>query len=161
MNNEDLRKLKAAALAATQGTWDRSNRPIGPFYHISSDHGIDGICSQGRQSIGTMNATDKKAAPQYAEMFQANADFVITFQPKVVLALIAEVEQARIANGWLPIETAPKDGTKILILTDDGIIESFWRNGAWDQSIVYADYGAHTEIDSAPTYWQPLPAIPQ
>lgn len=116
MNNEDLRKLKAAALAATQGTWDRSNRPIGPFYHISSDHGIDGICSQGHQSIGTMNATDKKAAPQYAVMFQANADFVITFQPKVVLALIAEVEQARIANGWISVSVQlPEKYTEVLV----------------------------------------------
>lgn len=65
------------------------------------------------------------------------------------------------ANGWLPIETAPKDGTKILILTDDGIIESFWRGSVWEQSIVYADYGAHTEIDSAQTHWQPLPSVPQ
>jgi hypothetical protein len=74
---------------------------------------------------------------------------------------VAPQVQSAAANGWQPIETAPKDGEKILIYTNDGIIESFWRKQGWDQSVVYADYGADTGIESDPTHWQPLPAAPQ
>ena len=58
---------------------------------------------------------------------------------------------------WQPIETAPKDGTSIL-LGWSGVdaqcgrwVRSGYRNGFW------ADHGA---IFTNPTHWQPLPAPP-
>lgn len=56
---------------------------------------------------------------------------------------------------WQPIETAPKDGTRILLWGDlpdwDGC---FYEVGYWDESI-----GGFT-CDVEPTHWQPLPKPP-
>jgi hypothetical protein len=56
------------------------------------------------------------------------------------------------ANGWQPIETAPRDGTHILIRPCDGTYNvarwiGFWASvpGAWTRQ---------------PTHWQPLPPPP-
>lgn len=64
------------------------------------------------------------------------------------------------ANGWLPIETAPKDGTVVLAARQvrhgrEYAIEGMSKNsdGWW----ITADGNR----PSQPTYWQPLPAAPQ
>lgn len=67
-------------------------------------------------------------------------------------------------GGWRPIETAPKDGTDVLLhvdwqpLTVIGFYgtrtedEATWRV-AWDHAAVRDGY-------DEPTHWQPLPAPP-
>lgn len=71
-------------------------------------------------------------------------------------------------NGWQPIETAPKDGTHILVYGDyyggsrryvafwevaADIYGDQWSCGAPDEQGFY-DY-------AEPTHWQPLPPPPQ
>lgn len=55
-------------------------------------------------------------------------------------------------NGWLPMETAPKDCTRVLVRCDTGITVSvglaFEDQGHW-----YNEHGAELQ----PTHWQPLP----
>lgn len=64
---------------------------------------------------------------------------------------------------WKPIETAPRDGTKVLA----------WRNGAleilrWDHIKVgplmagwwFVGDRAVVDRDAQPTHWMPLPAPP-
>jgi len=63
----------------------------------------------------------------------------------------------------LPIETAPKDGTPILLCTADGIVEAQWERRKWEQSPCYSTYegcGA-AEIGCKPTHWMPLPTAPE
>lgn len=92
----DLDKLEALARAATRGPWKRSNRPNGPFWHISSEYTIGGEpCKSGRQSIGAIHAENKRGAPKYAAMFEANANFVAEFNPATALALIAQARAAQ------------------------------------------------------------------
>lgn len=62
---------------------------------------------------------------------------------------------------WLPIGTAPKDGTEILLCrsADDGHSETFvqvasWRYGGW--TVFYDALPLHFE----PTHWMPLPRVP-
>ena len=62
------------------------------------------------------------------------------------------------AGGWLPIETAPKDGTRVLL----------WRRAIRDQPAPIMADGFWCEtcwvwpyILSEPTHWQPLPAPPE
>ena len=68
---------------------------------------------------------------------------------------------------WMPIETAPKDGTKILLFepseTRNGecIFVGLWderRNPEWyDSQWKCAEYDA---FNHEPTHWMPLPEVP-
>ena len=76
--------------------------------------------------------------------------------------------------GWQPIETAPKDGTKVLVCqaTDaDGepIRGESWgvfvQVAAWwggdDEWIVYCSLIKDPSVHVEPTHWMPLPEPPQ
>jgi hypothetical protein len=59
---------------------------------------------------------------------------------------------------WRPIETAPKDGTRILIATPlDGVMSSEFFGGLW-QNIPWRREGA---ARGQPTHWMPLPPAPK
>lgn len=77
---------------------------------------------------------------------------------------------------WQPIETAPKDGTLILVhFRCKGVRAVFWgspfddevdeSNGLWcvddDKHGPYALRGYTVTGPSAPTHWMPLPAPPK
>lgn len=62
---------------------------------------------------------------------------------------------------WQPIESAPKDGTRVLLRAEGGITEGhydshFWKSwlGCHDRQKVYASV-------HKPTHWMPLPAPPE
>ena len=67
---------------------------------------------------------------------------------------------------WQPIETAPKDGTKLLLkfqgpfsdAAEDGIVTGSWSDysRSWWLSSIWASSGAH----KPPTHWMPLPSPP-
>jgi len=64
---------------------------------------------------------------------------------------------------WQPIETAPKDRTKILVCTYSGKVDITW----WIGHGFYAggdQYGPHTWTnfgDIALAYWMPFPPPPE
>jgi hypothetical protein len=70
------------------------------------------------------------------------------------------------ATAWMPIETAPKDGTRILAYQPDGQ----WRGNNPDrrerQEVVYWHQPGNPAADGfwmpylRPTHWMPLPAPP-
>jgi hypothetical protein len=73
---------------------------------------------------------------------------------------------------WQPIDTAPKDGTRILIHSEDGGIRAAWydknfayiapkklRGGWTDDSIVSFDDFEVAEF--FPSHWMPLPEPPK
>jgi Protein of unknown function (DUF551) len=60
---------------------------------------------------------------------------------------------------WQPIETAPKDGTAILLCVGRWMTVGHWHRvaGGWSSNgPVYSPYG----LDEQPTHWQPLPEPP-
>jgi len=66
--------------------------------------------------------------------------------------------------GWQPIETAPKDGTNILVYTAYGQCEVYWGDCGWEQKacIFVEDDGYwNAFLCVLPTHWMPLPAPPQ
>ncbi len=81
---------------------------------------------------------------------------------------------------WQPIETAPTDGTEVLVwrqdcgillarfmcaaefLTDDEL-EKMDEDDAWQDDWFCADFvsGSRLEGDEVPTHWMPLPEPPK
>lgn len=68
---------------------------------------------------------------------------------------------------WQPIETAPKDGTYVLLLGDSGYTTTPYRVavGCWIEG--YRDFwinhsnDAFTDDGEPPTHWMPLPDPPE
>lgn len=70
-------------------------------------------------------------------------------------------------SAWQPIETAPKDGTPILVYSreasDPQIVLASWREyqGSPDDGGWYDWWDNNApEIDATVTHWQPLPEPP-
>ena len=74
---------------------------------------------------------------------------------------------------WQPIESAPKDGTPIILLVNGVAIEGRWDDQSYpDKNIFYGDgewdvislpshgCGCCSGDDPLPTHWMPLPAPP-
>ena len=93
----------------------------------------------------------------------------------------AQVEALRNASQWQPIETAPKDGRKIIVrylnrnglnrtvfaswLTDEEAAESdadgVGLEGGWYERIDnWSDFTQVAIHEGEPTHWMPLPAAP-
>jgi len=72
-------------------------------------------------------------------------------------------------SGWLPIETAPKDGTKIIVYCKHmGVVgPSYWDADRYSKRPIpyWTNYGEilwgkkRTRFDQ-PTHWMPLPQPP-
>lgn len=59
---------------------------------------------------------------------------------------------------WQPIETAPKDGTWVLLYHQYARISDwYWDGQKWHNDVL--DWG-DDEPSLAPTHWQPLPDPP-
>lgn len=67
-------------------------------------------------------------------------------------------------NGWRPIETAPKDGTYLILVDCDLVTIGKWMNSdaLRDESWVGFDsiQSLHKTCVIAPTHWMPLPEPP-
>ena len=62
---------------------------------------------------------------------------------------------------WLPIETAPQDGTYILVLDFSAgerwdVVGAFYKYGSW-----YTDWQSSDDGQVWPTHWMPLPEPPK
>lgn len=74
-------------------------------------------------------------------------------------------------DGWQPIETAPKDGTHILIFEQHDTIphEALWCDTSgwcgwksWGWAAPFSDQDEQGGMfDFTPAYWMPLPAAPE
>jgi hypothetical protein len=76
--------------------------------------------------------------------------------------LYAAPQQA-IPSGWMPIETAPKDGTEIDVWCFDSENEGYRVTNAWYCNALnkWRSYGDGEMVwANMPSYWMPLPASP-
>jgi hypothetical protein len=65
---------------------------------------------------------------------------------------------------WQPIETAPKDGTRILLFIEDQVIEGHWDDSwpMWCTAYLSSHgCGCCSSSNEEPTHWMPLPAKPE
>lgn len=85
---------------------------------------------------------------------------------KEILELDKEVSKLRAAHahaidtspGWLPIESAPKDGTRVLIKADCTVVAG-WQN-VFDDTFGWVVINDVWVPEHIATHWQPLPAAP-
>lgn len=71
---------------------------------------------------------------------------------------------------WQPIDSAPKDGTRILVFEGAGspvcgkVYVGFWYEGDEQASLPYSDKcwsdTADPSYERSPTHWMPLPEPP-
>lgn len=61
---------------------------------------------------------------------------------------------------WQPIDTAPRDGTDILVADHEAVTSAFWGVHNPDVSPRLHRYGWVGQVDFAPTHWMPLPKPP-
>ena len=61
---------------------------------------------------------------------------------------------------WQPIETAPKDGTKVLFWHNGDIHLAWWRKNILGQE-GFGGYGWSYAEFSMPTHWMPSPEPPK
>lgn len=66
---------------------------------------------------------------------------------------------------WQPIETAPKDGTRVLVAEEDdneSIGVAYWFCGSEDQDAGWYSSACVDDVTMFyPTHWIPLPQPPQ
>lgn len=68
---------------------------------------------------------------------------------------------------WQPIETAPRDGTRLLLWCEGECEMGWWSGTNWDSLESYLEYGFEAcdtcivNYSLVPSHWQPLPPPPQ
>lgn len=65
---------------------------------------------------------------------------------------------------WQPIDTAPKDGTRVDVFSPLGLgrtTDAYYRDGVWWVDVFIDDYAEPNSISPEPTHWMPLPAAPK
>lgn len=99
------------------------------------------------------------------EQGEKDAAFIAAANPAAILELIDRLRKAEAASKWQPIETAPKDGTRVM-LTVAGYAGSrgpFSMPDSYQDILHLARYtGEFWEpyIPNEWTHWKPLPSIP-
>ncbi len=64
------------------------------------------------------------------------------------------------AAKWRTIESAPKDGTHMLMLQDGYISEAWWRLDVFEKEYEWGGSSWSYAPWKQPTHWQPLPPPP-
>lgn len=101
----------------------------------------------------------------------AGCEAALNERPPEVREIWASAAGAAIAamSGWQPIETAPKDGTKILVFTIHGELElSDWYKIETPEYVEVSEGLYRKEMrefssgwnSNHPTHWMPLPEPP-
>ena len=82
------------------------------------------------------------------------------------LAALRAIEGAgyEVGPGWQPIETAPRDGTRILAigggLSEVEVVDYNAKVGCWNaETVTLDDRDDESDGYNRPTHWRPLPAF--
>jgi len=108
-----------------------------------------------------MKVLDAKRGPEYSQ----HEVIALCKVPPVAESRDAAPDEA--PRGWQDIETAPKDGTYLLLF--DGAVVSFggWVSAAdqgaepGEEDLIAAGWWSIDLRDNKPTHWQPLPTPPR
>jgi hypothetical protein len=148
--NESALQAAAAAIAEA-----------GNGYTISLYNMVNGVATEYTVTLSDglypVSFTSQSAASEYVER-----------ERNLAKAKAAVEAYLAAADGWMPIETAPKNGIKI----DVGVLSQWgferhcdiWWSAKRDSWVFWGDNGferyGEVRISFDPTHWRPLPAPP-
>ena len=103
----------------------------------------------------------REIADKVARSFGFDKNGFVTCDPAALMNAIDSALQQAIADErarqWQPIETAPRDGTKLLVFCETGIaVVHCFKPPLGSDRWLTVDGGYEIE----PTHWQPLPPPP-
>lgn len=142
LRHTNVARLRELSHAVTQGP-DAIRRECSMRVPAEPDRDADLVLSSAADEIERLRA----------EVAEADADYddaVTLAQLNLAHFRAAEAEVARLtaANGWRPIETAPKDGKRVLL--------------SWPSTLVTVGQISNLRAGAEwPTHWMPLPAPPK
>lgn len=121
-----------------------------------------GIEAWNRRTTTEQSSGVELPEPQWHKPSPMDAAHFPYYTPEQVRTLLAGVKDSltvapAVPQGWKPIESAPKDGSEILLMSQKGrVANSCWmtannRCGAW----------LWAYIKQEPTNWMPLPQPPK
>lgn len=176
MTDERFNELEIMAQSATEGPWTHINpfgKPsnriyitnglvMGEFYPICPENMENArFAAASRQAIPDLIAEVRRL--RY-ELDQASGIYtLVQHKDAEIEELQAEIEALK--NPWRPIETAPRDGTYLLLFIPDYGDEK--HIGFGDEDGFLIDDGAiefldeEGDMDNYPTHWMPLPQPPK
>lgn len=168
----DKMALWMDALAATPAPV--ANEAVAQDDH--SEHPLDMVAQGGGVDVEKVMALVRDYGDncfvEGRDEVTSNRAFARGEQRRVFNELRAILASAPVATGWIPIETAPKDGTWVLLYgkepwpeRDDNlqsIVTGFWNadsqfgDGEW----AFCYWDSDWRSTFKPTHWQPLPPAP-
>jgi len=185
--------LRELSEAATAGPWFAEAEKSDGSYGSSEDtsegydtavimteaetrYGKPGVLFESHNStVGMIHEeSDDEWFRAWDAVSEANATFIVAlvnaFRAGRLIdpTTLSEAVASARAEGWQPIETAPKDETEVDLWMVDHLADLQWRQpGAWwDEGrwVVLDDSGDVREVElegiQVATHWQPLPAPP-
>lgn len=122
-------------------------------------HEVDGYCMENVQygptdAIRTIRAEVLRLADENTRLIAANRDAVDHFEQ-----MKAELATLKARAQWQPIETAPKDGNRVLLWNRDWAAPfagQFYGEAAGGWRLDYRI----APFTHQPTHWMPLPPAP-
>jgi hypothetical protein len=97
-----------------------------------------------------------------AKELAAKLEAMVGNKKATITPLYARPQSAAVRDGWQPIETAPKDGSRILISHKYGLKIAWWGAAAYNRKTKsynsgWTDGGNYGFVA---THWMPLPVAP-
>lgn len=191
MTDHEKRIREALEAGPTEGPWLHNKQG-----YPKSD--VRAAGDGGRNIANTWGTAASQAKTPEAykartDQDRLNAAYIAACNPAAIRALLADLDEARAAltaakaGGWLPIESAPKDGTVVILgrAGDDDDIASVVTTGHWQEAeedgvdYMGADAGfvdehyqefkpgrsfgspSYRYAPTQPTHWQPFPNPPK
>jgi hypothetical protein len=167
VTHDEIAQWKALAQAATPGPWEAQSDGtiVRPGYTRKGDgtpkrkrdRDICVVSIEPNGACGDPMCCDQG---EHLEVLPNNAAYIAHSSPDRVLALLEEVERLRLATTWRPIETAPKDGTRIIASNEAGDVDAVhWVDDVWWTGwVIYQHRGDVEELIPAPVRWKPMPS---
>lgn len=154
---EDPEEAKADAVERWNAAWNRRS----PAPQAQPDARAMEALKAANEALAMVTAFESDA-----RYIMGNTNFSIFQQRREQVKQALQALSAPAADdGWRPIETAPKDGTDVLVCLSDTVAIAHWSKGlggsGWldDSGAGHHDYWNYVGLIS-PTHWRPLPAPP-